>query len=358
MINSYVYRYRSYDGVCNNLRHATWGQAGNPLKFELAPCFDDYVSKRRRSVSGRSLPNNRDVISDIQSVKFDIPTSVSNKEIFTMFGVFFSELVNTDIIGRAMKRSRHATTGFRGCRADGSGVSLFQAPLTAPMNVSAQDPNYGPMDVECLNFSPIENANDQCDIRYPTKRNLGTSYLDLDVMYDPENYDSEGKLFTSHCKASSAFDFNHVLTIQFLSVAGLFAQLHNYCIDRVSSCCVDQPKEDRIEKCRALTIGVYQRILYEELLLSLFGEEFYEQCNFDCEYDEELESSVSSTYTNSAGRFQHVWVPETMTVVSGNERVKKPFHEFFLNLESFDCSGVLQGILEDPVRSTRMSDAV
>ncbi|XP_065094220.1 heme peroxidase 2-like [Ochlerotatus camptorhynchus] len=352
------YPYRSYDGVCNNLRHATWGQAGNPLKFELAPCFDDYVSKRRMSASGRSLPNNREVISDIQRVTFDVPTNVQLRHVFTLFGVLFSELVNTDIIGRAMKRARNATTGFRGCRPDGSGVSLYRAPLTAPMDVSAQDPNYGPMHVECLNFSPIENANDQCDIRYPTKRNIGTSYLDLDVMYAHGNYDSEGKIVVSHCKASSAFDTNHVLSIQFLSVAGLFSQLHNYCIDRASSCCVNQSKEIMIEKCRALTIGVYQRIVYEELLLSLFGEEFYKQCNFDCEYDEDLESSVSSTYTNSAGRFQHIWIPDNVTVVSGNDRVQRPFFEFFLNLESFDCPSILEGMLEDPVQSSRMSDSL
>ncbi|XP_065091423.1 chorion peroxidase-like [Ochlerotatus camptorhynchus] len=352
------YPYRTYNGVCNNLRHTTWGQSGNPLKLEMAPCFDDFVSKHRMSTSGRSLPNNRNIISDIQRAKNSQGTVVPPTAIFNIFGLIFSEFVTSDMVGRAMKRTRNATSGFRGCRADGSDVSLFRAPLTEPLHIFNIDPNYGPKNVKCLNFSPIENANDQCDIRYPSKRSIATSYLDMSSTYGEGKYDSTGKLVTSFCEASSTFGQSHVITIQFLAVAGLFSQLHNYCIDRVSLCGQGQSKEDMIEKCRSLTIGVYQRIVYEELLLALFGEEFYSQCNFDCEYDEGLESSISSTYTNALGRFQHIWMPENFTLVEGNDRIQKSVPEFFLNLETYDCSMVLEGTFDDPIRIQTLSESV
>ncbi|KAL9692292.1 hypothetical protein quinque_005483 [Culex quinquefasciatus] len=62
----------------------------------------------------------------------------------------------------------------------------------------------------------------------------------------------------------------------FLIVGGLFSQLHNYCVDQVMTCGQDDLLENAVEKCRALTIGVYQRIIYEELLPILFGSSFYE----------------------------------------------------------------------------------
>ncbi|EAT48446.1 AAEL000507-PA [Aedes aegypti] len=349
------YPYRSYDGRCNNLQHASWGQNGNAFKSEIATCYDDYVSKRRLSSSGRDLPNNRAVISDLKRV-FEYFGGESGSW-FSLLGLVFCESINTDMIGRAMKRVRNATTGFRGCRADGCGVSYYRAPLACPMSVSPDDPNYGPLNVECLNFNPIEQANDQCSIRYPSKRNIESSYLDLSHVYEHGNYDSEGKIISSFCHASSTFESNKVLSIQFLAVTGLFTQLHNYCVDKVKLCGNLQNREEIIEKCRSLTIGVYQRIIYEEVLPTLLGDS-YSQCNFDCEYDENLESTISLSYVGGPGRFQHIWIPDNVTIVQGEDRVQKPFFEFFRNYESHDCSGVLKGLLEDPIHTGTLSETL
>ncbi|XP_021708476.1 chorion peroxidase [Aedes aegypti] len=353
------YPYRSYNGICNNLQHATWGQAGNPMKLEIAPCFDDFVSKQRRSSTGRTLPNNRKVISDIQRALRNITARHVSDEMFSIFGLMFAEFATSDMIGRVMKRARNSTGGFRGCRADGKGISPYQAPLTAPLTVLPDDSNYGPKNVECLNFSPIENANDQCDLRYPTKRNTATSYLDLSAMYgNGDQYDENGKLKTSYCGASATFDRNHVISIQFMAIAGLFAQLHNYCIDRVRSCGQESKEEDIIEKCRSLTIGVYQRIVYDEWLYSLFGDDLFQQCDFNCKYDENLESSVSSTYTNAPGRFQHIWIPDHFSLSEGGKQVLKPVFEFFHNFGSFDCKSVLEGMFNDSIRVDTLSETL
>nr|XP_019531687.2 peroxidase skpo-1 [Aedes albopictus] len=355
-----TYPYRSYNGICNNLRHATWGQAGNPLKLEIAPCFDDFVSKQRRSSTGKTLPNNREVVSDIQRALSKLVTEKSSAEhMFSIFGLMFAEFVTSDMIGRVMKRARNATGGFRGCLADGKGPSPYKAPLTAPLKVLPNDINYGPKDVECLNFSPIENANDQCDLRYPTKRNTATSYLDLSGMYaDGQQYDENGKLKTSYCGASNTFDRNHVISIQFMAIAGLFAKLHNYCIDRVRSCGQHRSTEEITEKCRALTTGVYQRIVYDEWLYNLFGDDLFQQCNFTCEYDETLESTVSSTYTNAPGRFQHVWIPDHFTVVQDGQHIQKPVFEFFHNFHSFNCPSVIEGMFNDSIRVDTLSETL
>ncbi|KAL1402860.1 hypothetical protein pipiens_005890 [Culex pipiens pipiens] len=313
------YPYRSYNGICNNLQHAEWGQPGSPLKSEMAPCYDDYIGKDRRSASGRALPENRELMAQVQAaLNVNADAEAPPPGLFNMFGVFFCEFINGDMLGRVMKRVRTATEGLRGCRADGRGVSRHKSALTEPLAISRADPNYGPQGVECLNFNPIESANDFCEVTYSRKRNSATSYLDLSHVYGDGKFDKHGKLQTGHCGASVETAKLHVIALQFLIVGGLFSQLHNYCVDQVMACGHHDLLENAVEKCRALTIGVYQRIVYEEVLPVLFGRSFYERCNFNCEYDPTLESVVSSSYINGPGRFQHIWIPENLTYVIMN----------------------------------------
>ncbi|XP_062557245.1 peroxidase skpo-1-like [Armigeres subalbatus] len=350
-----TYPYRSYDGHCNNLKNTNWGQAGNPFKSEIATCFDDYVSKRRLSSTGRCLPNPRGIIYDFQEIYKDFKPDEGN--LFNMFGLVFLEHVNNDIVGRTHKRVRNATAGFRGCHADGSGVCDSRSPLTCPLTVPCNDSYYGPLHVECLNFSPVENSNDHCSVRYPLKRNTESSYVDLSIVYGDGNYDKNGKLFTSYCESSTAIDPNHVISVQFLAISGLFSQLHNYCVDNMRACGKYQTQEEIVEKCRSLTIAVYQRILYEEVLPVLFGD-MYPKCNFDCKYDANIESTVSLAYVNTAGRFPHIWLPDNLTLVQGDTRVRKPFNTFFRNFGAYDCTSVLKGLLEDPIHTGTLADIV
>ncbi|XP_055604809.1 peroxidase skpo-1-like [Uranotaenia lowii] len=349
------YPYRTYDGVCNNIQHPTWGKAGNPLKHEIAPCFDDFVNKPRRSVSGRRLPNNRMVIAEIQKAMNEKPPATDTApDTLNMFSVFFSEFVNSDMVGRMMKRARNFTEGFRGCRSDGSGISRFISPMVAPLKVPAEDSHYGPRNVECLNFSPIENANDQCHLKYSTKRNGASSYLDLSSVYGSGEYDSEGKLVLETCGAAKFTSHMRVITVQFLSIAALFSRFHNYCIDHAKSCSTD---DDRfvVEKCRTLVIGVYQKIIYEELIPKLFGPEFHKRCDFKCEYDPHLESSVSTVYVNGPGRFQHIWIPENLTIAEGDSQ---PLYLFFENYENFDCVSILKGMFNDSIVESGLADSI
>ncbi|XP_055608799.1 heme peroxidase 2-like [Uranotaenia lowii] len=350
------YPYRSYDGHCNNKQNPTWGRAGTPFRLEMATCFDDFVSTPRRSSSGRELPNNRQVMADIQYTLNQRSPSESTQGIFNMFGVFFSEMVNSDTVGRRMKRVRDSTNGFRSCLADGSGISRFTSPLVDPMVVPADDREYGQRNVECLNFSPYENANDQCQLRFTTKRNGGSSFLDLSSIYGSGGYEEDGKLSVGTCGASGFTSGLSGLTIQLVHVTAIFAKLHNYCVDQTKSC-TNAGADDVAEKCRAFTIGVYQKIWYEEVLLELFGPEFHNECNFECEYDPEVEPSLPSVYVNGPGRFQHVWIPDNLTYEHGDSTTL-PMHLFFRNHQNFDCPSILEGMLKDPIRISGLSDSI
>ncbi|XP_055549971.1 peroxidase skpo-1-like isoform X2 [Wyeomyia smithii] len=345
-----AYPFRSYNGVCNNLGYATWGQAGNPLKLEIAPCFDDFVSKRRLGCNGQALPNNRQLMVDVQqAMRRDLEPPF---HILNMFQVIFSEFVHSDLIGRAIKRSCERTKGFRGCRADGTSESRYKSSLASTIQVLYNDSNYGPQNIECLNFSPIENANDQCRTTYTTKRNTATSYLDLSIIYSDGKYDDCGKLKPYYCQSSEHVTEHNTNSIQFSAIAGLFTQLHNDCVERMQACQQKRSVDDITERCRSLTIAIYQKIIYEELLLALFGDDFYEQCNFESEYDPNLESAVSSMYINGPGRFQHIWIPEQLTY----QGKQHPFFIFFYDLERFECNSVIDGMFDDPIFINGLSD--
>uniref|UniRef100_A0A182SGC0 Uncharacterized protein n=1 Tax=Anopheles maculatus TaxID=74869 RepID=A0A182SGC0_9DIPT len=289
------YPFRSYDGSCNNVKHPTWGKRGNALKHPIAPCYSDLVSTPARSKTGSSLPQNRKLLSGLaEMLRKRTINFVSD---LNMCSVFMSEFVNSDMIGRANKRTKRGTDGFRGCLADGTDRSPFVTPLSNPLLVLPNDPYYRKLGVRCLNLSPQEKANDQCELKHVAERNLESSYFDLSSLYsETACYDTYGRLNLQQCGATTSIVNSEPISIQFIAIAGLFGNLHNYCIDRASTCL--QNPGPVTERCRALTIGIYQKIVFEQLLPVLFGEEFYNTCDLNCEYNPYDESVVSMAYRN------------------------------------------------------------
>ncbi|XP_055604810.1 uncharacterized protein LOC129753041 [Uranotaenia lowii] len=92
--------YRSYDGLCNNVLHPTWGSASSPMLLEMGTCYDDYVAEPRRSTSGRPLPNTRKVMADIQLAVNRDPTLHVVPGSFNTFGLFFGEFSALDMLGK------------------------------------------------------------------------------------------------------------------------------------------------------------------------------------------------------------------------------------------------------------------
>uniref|UniRef100_A0A3F2Z224 Uncharacterized protein n=1 Tax=Anopheles quadriannulatus TaxID=34691 RepID=A0A3F2Z224_ANOQN len=347
------YPYRSYDGSCNNLAHPRWGMRGTALKHPIAPCFDDVVSQPARSRSGAPLPQNRKLIAELAAMLKE--REISSTAELNMCSVFLSEFFTLDMIGRSTKRTKRRTDGFRGCRADGHDRSPFVTPLSNPLLVSPNDPYYGPLGVRCLNFSPQERANDRCELKHMADRNLQSSYFDLSNLYTEQaTYDKDGKLLLQQCGAPETITNRRPMSVQFFAVAGLFAKLHNYCVDR-APLKGSGPVEER---CRAFTIGVYQKIIYEQLLPVLFGEEFYSECDFSCEYNPNEECAVSQVYKHGPGRFQHVWIGETMLYKPARGEAEwRSFNDFFHNYESFDCLGALAGSLDTPINVGNLASA-
>ncbi|XP_050079403.1 chorion peroxidase-like [Anopheles maculipalpis] len=347
--------YRSYDGSCNNLQYPSWGKRGNALKHPFAPCYSDVVSKPARSKSGAPLPQNRKLISELANFldKYGGTSSTS----LNMFMVFFMEVINSDMIGRATKRTKCPTKGFRGCRADGLDRSACQSTLSNPLRVPSDDLYYGESGISCLNFSPQEKANDRCELKHVGERNMQSSYLDLSSMYgDVPHYDANGKLPLYHCGVTEVVTQMTPIAVQFSTIIGLFGKLHNYCVDRIRSC--PKSKGSVQERCRALTIGVYQKITYGQLFPLLFGDELYNLCGFDCEYNSHNESVVSMVYKNGPGRFPHVWITDEIMYKHQGRSQWRPLNEYFRNHESFDCSATLAGVLETPFETSRLVDAI
>ncbi|XP_053671098.1 chorion peroxidase-like [Anopheles nili] len=349
------YPYRSYDGSCNNLQNPTWGKRGRPLKHPFAPCYCDLVSKPAVSQSGTPLPQNRKLISDLsENLRLYGPNITAEMSMMT---VFFSEFGSSDIIGRATRRTQKPTSGFRGCNPDGHGRSPYMSTLSNPLLVLPNDRYFASLGVTCLNFSPQEKANDQCELKHVGERNQESSYLDLSSMYGAvPDYDVYGKLKLQQCGATNPIVTTHPFTVQFFTVAGLFAKFHNYCVDRARTCIPDTVTVQ--ERCRALNVGLYQKIIFEQLLPLLFGDTLYNLCGLNCQYDPKTESVVSQVYKNGPGRFQHVWIPDQMKYKPQGNTQWLPFNVFFHDQERFDCSGVIGGMLETPIQIGRLVDAI
>ena len=65
------YRYQSFDGTCNNLNNPAYGSANTPYTRFLTPVYADGVnSPRNSSVSGASLPNPRNISTNLFTDQF------------------------------------------------------------------------------------------------------------------------------------------------------------------------------------------------------------------------------------------------------------------------------------------------
>lgn len=70
------YKYRSYDGSCNNLEHPTWGMYHSAFVRLFEPRYSDGKELPAKAVDGSELPNARKVVTSLISEK-NVPDTIS-----------------------------------------------------------------------------------------------------------------------------------------------------------------------------------------------------------------------------------------------------------------------------------------
>jgi len=97
------FKYRSFDGTCNNLLNPNWGRALTPQERLLPPVYDDGIWAEKIQFNGRPLPNAR-MLSSVVATDENHP-SIGMTHMSMQWGQFIDHDMTHIPVWRAANQS-------------------------------------------------------------------------------------------------------------------------------------------------------------------------------------------------------------------------------------------------------------
>lgn len=319
-------KYRSANGVCNNLKNPTWGVALHEHARYLPAVYDDgYNIPRQTSKSGGQLPSPRVISNNVLSGDAETPADDKRNLMLFTFGQFIDhDLTFTPI-----------AIGTDGEHLDCCGDDIADTECFG-IDIPADDPRYSHT---CMDFPRSIPApfNSFCSIGYREQVNRLSSYIDGGMIYgDTKSFNENlsgklGSLRTSDgdllpdggiCNIHQAGDFcqlggdervNEAPSLSGLHV--VFLRLHNIIAEGIR----------KVRNCRSHVIfletkkimgAIIQQITYGEYLPVLLGKQIREDLDLDLlsrgfwrKYDPDVNPTVKNVVATAALRYGHSQIP-------------------------------------------------
>ncbi|RNA08496.1 chorion peroxidase [Brachionus plicatilis] len=288
-------KYRSEDGICNNLDSPLKGSANTPYKRILSPANDDNLnSPRSKSVSGQNLPNPRTISLNLSPPSNANSFEMHVSQIYALFGQFFihdSALTSatTDKLGDEIQ-----------CTCESEDSVCFSVVWPA---------NDMYLDQKCMKVtrSSATFPDFDCSVSYREQLNLLSSFIDGSAIYglNKERSDelrtlSQGLMKTSEptingvkvtngsylplsddtCSATDQTTFNcfkagEVRTSENLALVSmhtLFLREHNRVAKILAILNPSWNDEKLYQETRNIVIAILQHIIYNEWLPMVIGD--------------------------------------------------------------------------------------
>lgn len=173
-------RYRALDGTCNNLARPAWGAPQTPYGRLIPYNYADGVSAWPRSLSGRPLPNPR----EISLLLF--PDRQLVDPIWNLNAQQWGQIITHDMSLTAGIAQSHKDQVV--CCDDNGQLSSDAGfnPQCAPILIPPKDPVHGPQGTQCMNFVRTSTTRDRnCSPPNAPAEPLSTvtAYMDLSLVY-------------------------------------------------------------------------------------------------------------------------------------------------------------------------------
>lgn len=178
--NAIRFRYRSYDGSCNNLLHTAWGKSNTPFTRILPPDYEDGVNEiRSTGVTGRELPNPRSVslATVVWSERLDNRASL----MLMQWGQFIDHDIS---LAATTPMLTPQGTSIDCCNRHLLSDPRFKHPACISILLPDLDPFYSRFRVGCMNL--VRNAPSPpigCRLRAREQLNQLTHFLDASMIY-------------------------------------------------------------------------------------------------------------------------------------------------------------------------------
>jgi len=340
-----VQRYRSVEGICNNLEHPHWGAAMNGHHRFLPPDYADGINAPRASVTGYPLPSPRRISSGVHKDEGYHDHAV------TILLVAWGQFIDHDITLTA--ETKDPQTGKTPKCCDGGPQANH--PNCLPIEIPSNDHFYSHHQRRCMNF-----VRSQAGLRFNCRLgprepfNEISSLLDGGTVYSnlPHRLESlrlykSGLLKT--LPAFAEFNMRDLLPLKleepdegcirpqedvFCFLAGdprvneqtvlamvhtLFVREHNRIAQELSKVNPQWNDETLFQETRHIIAALVQHVTYNEFLPMVLGKEVMHSHDlvllkdgyFDG-YDRYTNPSAATGFVSSAFRFGHSLLPSTI----------------------------------------------
>lgn len=334
-----IERYRSIEGLCNNLEQPHWGASMHGHARFLPPKYADGISAPRISVTGQPLPSARLVSTTAHQFE-----SAHDKAV-TLLLVAWGQYIDHDITLSAEIKDPVTKKTPRCC----DGVQLKEC---LPIEIPHNDPFYSKYNQKCMNFVRFSaGLRRHCRLGPRESFNLVTSTLDAGTTYSnsaeklhelrsfeggklkmlpfferfglrellPLNLrePDEGCIRPSqdiYCFLSGDPRVNEQTILAMLHT--IFAREHNRIATELSKVNPHWSDETLFQEARHIVAALQQHFTYNEFLPMVMGSEGMKKhglqlldTGFFNGYDPKVNPSVTTAFTTAVFRFGHSLLP-------------------------------------------------
>ncbi|CAL8144204.1 unnamed protein product [Orchesella dallaii] len=336
-------KYRRYDGLCNNLKHPTWGAVQSTFARLLKPVYSDAISDPRVGAHGASLPPPRIVSRTIH------PDEGYHDHAATILLISWGQFMDHDLTLTATPLDPVTRNEPEECchRPHES-----RNPYCIQIDIPHDDPFYGVYGVRCIDFvrgfpgvragcrlgsrnqfnilSGIIDGNTVYGVEENFARSLRTGYGGLLRMnpvfaqyglHDllPLKLDIPDEGCTRPNKSMYCFDAGEIRVNEQLVLTcmhTLMAREHNRVTAKLGEINPHWDDETLYQEGRRIVIAEIQHITYNEFLPLVLGKEvmakfglLLQKEGFWDGYDANVNPSVIASFSAAAFRFGHSLLP-------------------------------------------------
>ncbi|CAB3235717.1 unnamed protein product [Arctia plantaginis] len=173
-------RYRSIDGSCNNLQRPSWGMPQTPYGRLTPYNYADGISVMTRSVTGRQLPNAREL-----SMQLFLDKNLVDP-VWNLNAQQWGQIITHDMSLTAGAPQIGGAPPLVCCDNRGQLAPDVNNPSCAPILFPSNDPIHAPEGVRCQNFVRTGTTRDRgCTAPTASAEPISvvTAFMDLSIVY-------------------------------------------------------------------------------------------------------------------------------------------------------------------------------
>lgn len=337
-------KFRSIDGLCNNLENREWGKSLTAYERFLPPSYADGLTLPRVSIDGGPLPSARKVSATLMP-DADVPNQQH-----TLMLMQFGQFIDHDLTLTGVTRF-----------SNGSAITCCDPQLAAnptrrhfacmQIDIAPDDQFYGQFQQNCLEFvRSVAAPRPKCKFGPREQLNQLTAYLDGSAIYGSTEEEAKAlRSMTDGRMETTVFSKDEMLPLQpegvhaciidgacfrggdarvneqvgLTAMHTLWMREHNRVAGELKRLNPGWKDEILYQEARRIVAAEFQHITYNEYLPLLLGRQIMTEFDllltprgYSNSYDPELNAGIGNVFAAASYRYGHTLVQVSQLALS------------------------------------------